>query len=288
MDKQTIIGILGPTASGKTKYAVELAYKLDAEIISMDSRQVYKGLNIGAGKDLQEYTIQGKEIPYHLIDIVDINTPYHIHQFKLDFHKAFQSIISRGKQVIACGGTGLYFDVLLNDRSLTAVPVDEALRLELDKLTHEELLRIIQLENTTFQVFDTSTKKRCIRAVEIIKFLKNNSLPESDSPKYNWELQCLDIDVAERNKRIDERLYRRVEEGLFEEVENLIKSGISADRLIYLGLEYKFITQYFLGQYSKEECIEKLKIAIHQFAKRQMTFFRKIEKNHMIDMRHRT
>lgn len=279
MDKQTIIGILGPTASGKTKYAVELAYKLDAEIISMDSRQVYKGLNIGAGKDLQEYTIHGKEIPYHLIDIVDINTPYHIHQFKLDFHKAYQSIISRGKKVIACGGTGLYFDVLLNDRKLTAVPVNEELRFELDKLTHEEILQIIQDENSIQQAFDISTKKRSIRAVEIIRYLKNNTLPESDSPKYYWQLHCLDINVKERNKRIDERLNKRVEEGLFEEVENLIKSGISTDRLIYLGLEYKFITQYFLGQYSKEECIEKLKVAIHQFAKRQMTFFRKINKD---------
>lgn len=285
MDKQTIIGILGPTASGKTKYAVELAYKLDAEIISMDSRQVYKGLNIGAGKDLQEYTIHGKEIPYHLIDIVDINTPYHIHQFKLDFNKAYQSIISRGKQVIACGGTGLYFDVLLNDRSLTAVPVNEALRLELDKLMHDELIQIIQNENTTQQAFDISTKKRSIRAVEIIRYLKHNTLPESDSPNYNWQLQCLDLNVAERNRRIYERLERRVKEGLFEEVENLIKSGISTDRLIFLGLEYKFVTQYFLGQYSKEECIEKLNIAIHQFAKRQMTFFRKIEKNHVIEFR---
>ncbi len=279
MDNHPIIGILGPTASGKTKYAVELAYKLDAEIISMDSRQVYKELNIGTGKDLQEYLIHGKEIPYHLIDIVDINTPYHIHQFKLDFHKAYQSIVGRGKQVIACGGTGLYFDVLLNDRKLTAVPVNEELRLELDKLTHEEILQIIQNENSIQQVFDISTKKRSIRAVEIIRYLKNNTLPESDSPLYNWQLYCLDLNVEERNKRIDERLNRRVEEGLFEEVENLIKSGISTDRLIYLGLEYKFITQYFLGKYSKEECIEKLKVAIHQFAKRQMTFFRKINKD---------
>ena len=288
MDNHSIIGIMGPTASGKTKYAVELAYKLDAEIISMDSRQVYKGLDIGTGKDLNEYHFQGKDIPYHLIDIVDIDTAYHIHQFKLDFQKAYESILSRGKRVIACGGTGLYFDVLLNDRSLTAVPVNEELRMELDKLTHEEIVEIIQHENITHHTFDISTKKRSIRAVEIIRFLKVNELPKSDSPTYTWELQCLDLNVKERNRRIDERLMKRVEDGLFEEVERLIKSGVSEDRLIYLGLEYKFIAQYFLGQYSKEECIEKLKIAIHQFAKRQMTFFRKIEKNHVIDMRLRT
>ena len=146
----------------------------------------------------------------------------------------------------------------------------------------------IQHENITHHTFDISTKKRSIRAVEIIRFLKVNELPKSDSPTYTWELQCLDLNVKERNRRIDERLMKRVEDGLFEEVERLIKSGVSEDRLIYLGLEYKFIAQYFLGQYSKEECIEKLKIAIHQFAKRQMTFFRKIEKNHVIDMRLRT
>lgn len=287
MDKSTIIGILGPTASGKTKYAVELAYKLDAEIISMDSRQVYRGLDIGTGKDLHEYTINGKEIPYHLIDIVDIDTPYHIHQFKLDFEKAYQSIVSRGKQVIACGGTGLYFDILLNDRSFTAVPVNDGLRAELITYSHDELINIIKVENKSEHLFDSSTKKRSIRAIEIIRYLEHHSLPESKaSAIHNWELHLLDVSVQERNKRIDERLKSRVAAGLFEEVENLINKGVSTDRLIYLGLEYKFITQYFLGQFTKEECIERLQIAIHQFAKRQMTFFRKIEKEgHLFKLR---
>ncbi len=287
MDKSTIIGILGPTASGKTKYAVELAYKLDAEIISMDSRQVYRGLDIGTGKDLHEYTIHGKEIPYHLIDIVDIDTPYHIHQFKLDFEIAYQSIVSRGKQVIACGGTGLYFDILLNDRSFTAVPVNDGLRAELITYSHDELINIIKVENNSEHQFDSSTKKRSIRAIEIIRYLEHHSLPESNaSAIHNWELHLLDVSVQERNKRIDERLKSRVAAGLFEEVENLINKGVSTDRLIYLGLEYKFITQYFLGQFTKEECIERLQIAIHQFAKRQMTFFRKIEKEgHLFKLR---
>lgn len=284
MDKITIIGIMGPTASGKTKKAVGMANELNAEIISMDSRQVYKDLNIGTGKDLFEYNINGNEIPYHLINIVDINTPYHIHQFKIDFEEAYQSIILQGKQVIACGGTGLYFDVLLNDREYTAVPVDEELRLKLNEYSHEELKEIINLENSKAIKFDLSTKKRSIRALEIVQFLKFNFLPPSTNSKYNWKLYGIDLPANERNKRIDYRLQSRIEEGLFEEVEMLINRGVSAERLIYFGLEYKFIAKYILGEYTKEECIEKLKIAIHQFAKRQMTFFRKIEKDgHQIE-----
>lgn len=274
-----IIGILGPTASGKTKYAVELALTLDAEIISMDSRQVYRGLNIGTGKDLKEYTINRRQIPYHLIDIVDINDTYHVHQFKLDFEKAYNDITSRGKQVIACGGTGLYFDVLLNSRPFTGIPINESIREELLQQSHEELKHQISILNTKDFSFDTSTKKRCIRALEVISYLSHSPLPNLEEKKYEWKLIGMKIDKVERNKRIDERLHKRVEEGLFEEVEMLINKGISIDRLIYFGLEYKYIAEYFAGKYTKVEVIEKLKIAIHQFAKRQMTFFRKLEKD---------
>lgn len=284
MEPKTIIGIMGPTASGKTKWAVTLAEKMDAEIISMDSRQVYKELTIGTGKDLHEYTINGREIPYHLINIVDVNTPYHIHQFKLDFETAYQSIINKGKQVIACGGTGLYFDVLLNNREFTGVPVDEELRLKLNDYSHIELIEIIKLENTAKYKFDDSTKKRSIRAIEIIRYLKFNSLPSNSSSTYKWKLYGIDLPADIRNNRIDLRLKSRIEAGLFEEVEMLLNKGVSAERLIFFGLEYKFIANYFLGNFTKDDCIEKLKIAIHQFAKRQMTFFRKIEKDgHQIE-----
>lgn len=284
MEPKTIIGIMGPTASGKTKLAVTLAEKMDAEIISMDSRQVYKELTIGTGKDLHEYTINGREIPYHLINTVDINTPYHIHQFKLDFETAYQSIINKGKQVIACGGTGLYFDVLLNNREFTGVPIDEELRLKLNDYSHTELIEIIKLENTENYKFDDSTKKRSIRAIEIIRYLKSNSLPSNSSSTYKWKLYGINLPADLRNIRIDERLNNRIEAGLFEEVEMLLNKGVSAERLIYFGLEYKFIANYFLGNFTKDECIEKLKIAIHQFAKRQMTFFRKIERDgHQIE-----
>lgn len=279
MDNKTIIGLMGPTASGKTKLAVSLATQLDAEIISMDSRQVYKELTIGTGKDLNEYSINGKDIPYHLINIVSIDTPYHVHQFKLDFEEAYQAISNKNKQVIACGGTGLYFDVLLNNREFTSIPVNDELRFKLNDYSHIELKEIIKAENTNAIPFDVSTKKRCIRAIEIIRYLKTNTFSSVKQNMHTWKLYAISLDAMERNRRIDERLKKRVEEGLFEEVEMLINKGVSPDLLIYFGLEYKFITEYVLGLYSKEECIEKLKIAIHQFAKRQMTFFRKIEKD---------
>ncbi len=271
----TIIGILGATASGKTKYAVRLAKELNAEIISMDSRQVYKELNLGVGKDLEEYD----GVMHHLIDIISLHDQYHIHQFKQDFHKAYVDITSRGKRVIACGGTGLYFDVLLNNRIYTQVPVNEILREELLEISKTDLIQIILKENIDNISFDTSTHKRCIRAIEIIRYLKEHKLNEHSDFTYEWDLYALTLSAEERKNNINQRLLKRVEQGLFEEVENLLKNGFSEDRLIYLGLEYKFITEYFRGIYSKEECIQKLAIAIHQFSKRQLTFFRKIEKD---------
>lgn len=270
-----VIGILGATASGKTRYAVKLAKEIDAEIISMDSRQVYRELNIGVGKDLQEY--QG--IPYHLIDIISLKDQYHIHQFKEDFYKAYTDIKSRGKKVIACGGTGLYFDVLLNNREFTQVPIDTVLREQLINNTKEDLVNLLAEENTLEHTFDTSSQKRLIRAIEIVRYLKNNTLPESKYPKLSWELIGIHRDKEQRLDLINKRLIKRVEEGLFEEVESLLQQGFTADRLIYLGLEYKFITEYFEGKFSKEECIQKLATAIHQFSKRQSTFFRKLEKD---------
>lgn len=275
MNANSIIGILGPTASGKTKYAVKLALELNAEIISMDSRQVYRELNIGAGKDLEEY----HGVPYHLINIVDLSTQYHIHQFKKDFNKAYHDIVGKGKRVIACGGTGLYFDVLLNDRVYTQVPINTELRVALETKSLIELQEIIAQENTQHLKIDSSTKKRSIRGIEIIRYLASSNLIETPNEKYEWELIALNPKKEIRNKNIDDRLEKRLNEGLIEEVESLIKFGVSADRLIYLGLEYKFITEYLIGKWSREEAIEKLKIAIHQFAKRQVTFFRKIEKD---------
>lgn len=273
-NSSNIIGILGATASGKTRYAVKLAKSINAEIISMDSRQVYTELNLGVGKDLEEYD----GIPYHLINIISLHEQYHIDKFKHDFHEAYLDITSRGKRVIACGGTGLYFDVLLNNRIYTQVPVNESQREELLELSKPELINIILSENSENISFDTSTHKRCIRAIEIIRYLKSNKLIDTNV-KYQWELYGLRDTSEERKNKINIRLNKRVEQGLFEEVEGLLAQGFTEDRLIYLGLEYKFITEYIKGLYSKEECIQKLAVAIHQFSKRQLTFFRKIEKD---------
>lgn len=270
-----IIGILGATASGKTRFAVQLAREIDAEIISMDSRQVYKELNIGVGKDLEEYN----GVPYHLIDIISLHEQYHIHRFKEDFYKAYKDIKSRGKKVIACGGTGLYFDVLLNEREFTQVPINAELREQLIHSTKDELITLLAKENTLQHSFDTSSHKRLIRAVEIVRYLKNNSLPQSNKTKHQWQLIGISHEKENRLDLINKRLLKRVEEGLFEEVESLLKLGFSNERLIYLGLEYKFITEYFEGKYTKDECIQKLATAILQFSKRQLTFFRKLEKD---------
>lgn len=280
MNNKTIIGILGPTASGKTKYAVSLAKEIDAEIISIDSRQVYKELNLGVGKDLEEYNINGTVIPYHLISHVSLEDQYHIDRFKKDFDKAYSDIISRGKRVIACGGTALYFDVLLNNRAFTSISINEQLREDLKEKPLEELHVIFNsIHKESSHSFDLSTKKRSIRAIEIISSEEYYSINKSQESKYEFDLYGIMIDKKELNNRIDERLEIRLNKGMVQEVEDLLNKGFTADRLIYLGLEYKFITQYLLGEFTYEEMKKKLSIAIHQFSKRQMTFFRKLERD---------
>lgn len=279
MNNKTIIGILGATASGKTKYAVKLAKSIDAEIISIDSRQVYKELNLGVGKDLDEYTIDGIAIPYHLISHVSLKDQYHIDLFKKDFQKAYNDIIARGKRVIACGGTALYFDVLLNNRVYTSFAVNETLRENLKDLSLAELQNKFKSIIDDDHSFDLSTRKRCIRAIEIVSSEGYKKIIQTADKPYDFELYGIKIDKNELNKRIDERLEKRLKLGMVEEVKDLLVQGYSADRLIYLGLEYKFITQYLQGEFTYEEMKKKLTIAIHQFSKRQMTFFRKLERD---------
>ncbi len=280
MNNKTIIGILGATASGKTKYAVKLAKSIDAEIISIDSRQVYKELNLGVGKDLDEYTIDGQAIPYHLISHVSLKDQYHIDLFKKDFEKAYNDIISRGKRVIACGGTALYFDVLLNNRVYTSIAVNETLRENLKDLSLAELQnKFKSIIDDDGHSFDLSTRKRCIRAIEIVSSEDYKKIIQTAEKPYDFELYGIKIDKAELNKRIDERLEKRLKLGMLEEVKDLLEQGYSTERLIYLGLEYKFITQYLQGEFTYEEMKKKLAIAIHQFSKRQMTFFRKLERD---------
>ena len=276
-----IICIIGPTAIGKTKVAVALANELNAEIISVDARQVYQQLNIGTGKDLASYTIAGKQIPYHLIDIIAVNERYHIYQFQQDFFKAVADIQSRGKRVIVCGGTGLYLESVITPFEYTAVPINESLRAGLLNLDLPNLQRIFeQIPPVPFSNFqpDLTTQKRTIRAIEIKTYLQNNLVPSNDFPKLTYQVFALNVPVAIRNKNIDDRLQARLNEGLLDEVNQLLDNGVLPEQLNYFGLEYKYCLAYLQEKYDLPTLQTKLSVAIHQYAKRQLTYFRKMEK----------
>lgn len=278
--KNNCLVILGPTASGKTKLACQLAYHLKGEIISADSRQVYKHLNIGTGKDLEEYELNGKKINYHLIDIVEPSEQFYLHDFVRELKIAFDGIISKNKLPIICGGTGLYLDALQKDFSFTQIKENEVLRKELERFSKEELQKKLKaFKNEKLESVDLDSKKRLIRAIEIAEHLKNNEteLIKTDLP-YKPYYIGIKIGIEERKKSIYKRLIHRLNNGLIEEVEDLLKRGITHERLQFLGLEYKFVSNYLQEKISKEELIVQLSTAINQFSKRQMTWFRKMEK----------
>ncbi len=275
---QDLICILGPTASGKTRYAVNMALELGGEIISADSRQVYRGMDIGTGKDLSDYIVNGVEVPYHLIDIANPGTKYNIFEYQKDFQKAYRDIVSRGREPILCGGSGLYIDSVTMGYSLAEVPPNTELRERLERLPIEELAEMLKgyknLHNTT----DTDSKKRVIRALEIAIFNSENPSQRQEFSPLKTRYIGSDVSREERIRRIDNRLDERLRQGMVEEVKALIDSGINPDDLIYYGLEYKFVTLYILGRLSFEEMRNQLATAIHQFAKRQMTWFRGMER----------
>ncbi len=272
--------ILGPTASGKTKLAVNLANELGAEIISADSRQIFKGMDIGTGKDLDEYLINSNQIPFHLIDIKDAGEKYNVNLFKEDFYKSLQSIRENHSLPILCGGTGMYIHSILQNHELTAVPIDETLRAEL--VRHSKDILVHQLssypENLRKNV-DYSSSKRLIRAIEIAEYFKKNDFIILDRPIINPFVIGLKSEVEIRRKKILDRLETRLNTGLIEEVEGLIANGIGIDILNFYGLEYKFIAAYLTNQIDLQTLKERLGTAICQYAKRQMTFFRKMEKD---------
>ncbi|WP_259016811.1 tRNA (adenosine(37)-N6)-dimethylallyltransferase MiaA [Emticicia fluvialis] len=280
-NKPRLIVLLGPTASGKTRLAVELAVMIDGEIISADSRQVYKGMNIGTGKDYEDYThSSGKVIPYHLIDIVEAGNDYHVARFQKDCIQAYQDITARGKVPILCGGTGMYIEAVLKSYQHTQVPVNEEWRNELDTRTYEDLLCLFRQD---YQVFypdaDVSTKKRLIRAFEVAKFNSSNNAVKKDNESISDAIIFgIKIPTEIRRERITARLYSRLASGMIEEVQGLLNAGVSPEKLVFYGLEYKFITEYLLGHTAYDDMVKKLEVAIHQFAKRQMTFFRSMEK----------
>lgn len=274
MNNYDLICILGPTASGKTRYAVELARRTGGEIISADSRQVYRGMDIGTGKDLSEYG----EVPYHLIDIVDAGTKYNIYEYQKDFEAAYRDILSRGKTPILCGGSGLYIEAATCGYYLPDVPADQELRAELAKLPTEELVSRYEAIRKPHNTTDYDTRQRLIRALEIAIYEESHPVTRTSYLPKKTRYIGIDVSREVRNARIDARLKARLDEGMVDEVRRLLESGIKPEDLIYYGLEYKFVTLYLTGELTYEEMVIRLQTAIHQFAKRQMTWFRGMER----------
>ena len=277
MTKQ-MITILGPTASGKTGLATALAVELNGEIISADSRQVYRGMNIGTGKDLSEYSVDGKDIPYHLIDIHEPGYEYNVFEFQKDFHEVYAQFKNKKTTPILCGGTGMYIDAVLKGYKLIAVPRDEPLRASLELLSHEQLISRLAKLAKQHNTSDSSTKDRTIRAIEIAQYYELHGLEDVALPPVNTKIFGIHWERGALKKRITARLKQRLDEGMIPEVEQLIEQGVSAEKLKYYGLEYKFIVQHLEGDLSFNDMYQKLNTAIHQFAKRQMTWFRRMEK----------
>lgn len=272
------ITILGPTACGKTKLAAELSYLIKGEIISADSRQVYKEMDIGTGKDLADYIVNGKPIPYHLINIVEPGQKYHVFQYKKDFYNAFEQVKQNQSVPILCGGSGMYLEAVLRNYNLVEVPENKTLREELEKYSLEELTLRLSHYKRMHNKTDVDTKKRAIRAIEIEEYYKNHRINEKTQHELKSLTFGLEIDRNLRREKITKRLKARIDEGLIDEVRQLLNKGITPEDLIYYGLEYKFVTEYILDKYSFDAFFTKLETAIHQFSKRQMTYFRGMER----------
>ena len=287
MHSYNLVTILGPTACGKTTLAVALADRLKTAVISADSRQVYRSMDLGTGKDLGEYILDGRKVPYHLIDIVDAGYKYNVFEYQRDFLKVYGELCSEGQVPVLCGGTGMYLESVLRGYRLVEVPENKDLRAALADKSLEELTDILrgykQLHNTT----DVDTCKRAIRAIEIEEYYRANDVNVREFPEIKSLTIGLDVSRELRRERISRRLRERLEQGMVDEVRGILAAGVSPEDLIYYGLEYKYLTMYVIGQLTYEEMVAQLEIAIHQFAKRQMTYFRGMERRgvpiHWID-----
>lgn len=278
-----LITILGPTACGKTALAVALANELGSEIISADSRQVYRGMDIGTGKDLEDYVVDGKRVPYHLIDIVEPGSKYNLYRYQRDFMAAYDDIVSRGAQPILCGGTGLYIEAVLKGYALSTVPQNPALRKQLEGESLETLTqKLVELKkknnSNMHNITDVDSCQRAIRAIEIETYNLERAAERRPAQPVDAIVFGLDIDREERRRKISERLRQRLDNGMVDEIKRLLDSGVAPVDLIYYGLEYKYVTEYVVGKLSFDEMYRQLEIAIHQFAKRQMTWFRGMER----------
>ena len=287
-EKYDMLAVVGPTASGKTSLAVDVALAVPgAEVVSADSRQVYRGMDIGTGKDLAEYERDGIVVPSHLLDIVDAGEKYNLFEFQRDFLSAYNDIKERGAFPVMCGGSGLYVESVLKGYKLLPVPENPQLREELEKKSLEELTALLSTYKTLHNNTDTDTKKRAIRAIEIEEYYRTCPAEERHFPEINCLTIGVSVDREVRRDRITRRLHERLEDGMVDEVRGLLEKGVTAEQLMYYGLEYKYLTQYIIGELSYDDMVRGLEIAIHQFAKRQMTWFRGMEKRgvhiHWID-----
>ena len=276
--KYDLVSVIGPTACGKTRFAALLAARIGGEIISADSRQVYRKMNLGTGKDYDDYNANGKVIPVHLIDILDPGKKYNVFEYRKDFMVAYNEIRQRNNIPVLCGGTGLYIDAVTKSYMLLSVPPDRVLRKELESKSLEELADILSNLKKLHNKTDIDTKKRAIRAIEIERFYRDHDAKSDVFPDLKNVFFGIRYDRQTIKKRITGRLHARLKNGMIEEVENLLKEGVRPDDLIYYGLEYKYLTLFLTGKINYDVMVDRLNIAIHQFAKRQMTWFRKMEK----------
>ncbi|MDP2113429.1 MAG: tRNA (adenosine(37)-N6)-dimethylallyltransferase MiaA [Bacteroidota bacterium] len=278
-EKYNLITILGPTASGKTAVAAKVASVLGGEVISADSRQVYRGMDLGTGKDYADYMVDGKPVPYHLIDIVDAGYEYNVYEYQKDFLRVFSGISERQKFPVMCGGSGLYLEAVLKNYKLIQVPVNEALRESLDDKLLWELTEILRsYKNYLHNQTDTESSKRAIRAIEIEEYYLTHPEIDTEMPEIKSLVVGVKFDRDSRRKRITSRLKQRLKEGMLDEVQRLLDSGLTPEQLTYYGLEYKYMTQHLMGKLTFQQMFDGLNVAIHQFAKRQMTWFRRMEK----------
>ncbi len=278
-EKYNMITILGATASGKTALAANVAYRMNGEIISADSRQVYRNMDIGTGKDYGDYIIEGREVPCHLVDICNAGEKYSVYRYQKDFLTVYNEISGRNKLSVLCGGTGMYIESVLKGYRLLKVPVNKDLRDNLERKTMDEMKDILEGYGDLHNITDISQRKRLVRAIEIAKYYSDHNIEEEEFPEINSLVAGIKFDRNSRRERITERLKDRLKSGMIEEVKSLLESGVSAETLIYYGLEYKFITRHIQGELSYDEMFSQLETSIHRFAKRQMTWFRRMEKN---------
>ena len=287
MPHYDLITILGPTASGKTPFAAALADVLGTEIISADSRQVYRRMDLGTGKDLANYMVNGHQVPYHLIDIAEPGYKYNVFEYQRDFLQAYEDIVRRGMTPILCGGTGMYLEAVLKGYRLLPVPENPELRARLADKSLEELTELLKQYKTLHNTTDVDTAKRAIRAIEIEEYYRHTPVDERAFPQLTSLIIGINIDRELRRQKITRRLKQRLDEGMVDEVRGLLAQGIAPENLIYYGLEYKYLTLYATGQLSYQDMFSQLETAIHQFAKRQMTWFRGMERRgftiHWID-----